>query len=81
MNDMHDSRGKRQRVVNEFLGLRNNMPVLLTMVMLMKLDHQERKCSFETTIEQYGLVDKGLLRLAKIVTAWMVELSFSLEIL
>ena len=81
MNDMHDSRGKRQRVVNEFLGLGNNMPVLLTMVMLMKLDHQERKCSFETTIEQYGLVDKGLLRLAKIVTAWMVELSFSLEIL
>lgn len=32
-----------------------------------ELGHHEGKCSFEAIIERYGLKDKGLLRLAKIV--------------
>jgi hypothetical protein len=32
-----------------------------------ELGHREGKCSFETIIEKYGLKDKALLRLAKIV--------------
>jgi hypothetical protein len=32
-----------------------------------ELGHRDGKCSFETIIEHYGLVDKGLLRLARIV--------------
>ncbi len=34
-----------------------------------ELGHHDGKCSFETIIEHYGLTDKGLLRLAKIVHA------------
>lgn len=32
-----------------------------------ELGHHDGKCSFETIIERYGLTDKALLRLAKIV--------------
>jgi hypothetical protein len=32
-----------------------------------ELGHHGNKCSFETIIEQYGLTDKALLRLAEIV--------------
>ena len=31
------------------------------------LGHHEGKCSFEAIVERYGLKEKGLLRLAKIV--------------
>lgn len=34
-----------------------------------ELGHQDGKCSFESIIEKYGLVDPALLRLAKIVHA------------
>jgi hypothetical protein len=34
-----------------------------------ELGHHEGKCSFEAIIEKYGLTDKALLRLAKIVHA------------
>ncbi len=34
-----------------------------------ELGHHGDKCSFETIIEKYGLTDKALLRLAKIVHA------------
>ncbi len=34
-----------------------------------ELGHHDGKCSFETIIEKYGLTDKALLRLAKIVHA------------
>ncbi len=34
-----------------------------------ELGHYDGKCSFETIIEKYGLTDKALLRLAKIVHA------------
>jgi hypothetical protein len=34
-----------------------------------ELGHHDGKCSFEAIIEQYGLTDKALLRLAKIVHA------------
>jgi len=32
-----------------------------------ELGHHDGKCSFETIIEHFGLTDKGLLRLAKVV--------------
>lgn len=32
-----------------------------------ELGHHDGKCSFESIVERYGLTDKGLLRLAKIV--------------
>ena len=38
-----------------------------------ELGHRDGKCSFETIIEHYGLVDKGLLRLARIVHSADVE--------
>ena len=34
-----------------------------------KLGHRDGKCSFETIIEEFGLTDPALLRLAKIVHA------------
>jgi hypothetical protein len=34
-----------------------------------ELGHRDGKCSFETIIEKYGLTDKALLKLAKIVNA------------
>ena len=34
-----------------------------------ELGHHDGKCSFETIIDKYGLTDKALLRLAKIVHA------------
>ncbi len=34
-----------------------------------KLGHKDGKCSFETIIEEFGLTDPALLRLAKIVHA------------
>jgi len=34
-----------------------------------ELGHQDGKCSFESIIEEYGLTDPALLRLAKIVHA------------
>ena len=33
------------------------------------MGHHDNKCSFEAIIEHFGLTDKGLLRLAKIVHA------------
>ncbi len=40
-----------------------------------ELGHHDGKCSFETIVEHYGLTDKGLLRLAKIVHAADTDLS------
>ena len=34
-----------------------------------KLGHRDGKCSFETIIEEYGLTDPALLRMAKIIHA------------
>src|ERR1035437_10248713 len=34
-----------------------------------ELGHKDGKCSFEAVIEKYGLKDKALLRLAKVVSA------------
>ena len=34
-----------------------------------ELGHKDGKCSFETIIEKYGLTDRALLRLAKIIHA------------
>jgi len=34
-----------------------------------ELGHKDGKCSFESIIEKYGLTDKALLRLAKVVHA------------
>lgn len=34
-----------------------------------ELGHHDGKCSFETIIEKYGLTDKALLRLARIIHA------------
>jgi hypothetical protein len=34
-----------------------------------KLDHLEGRCSFESIIREYGLIDHGLLRRAEIVQA------------
>ncbi len=34
-----------------------------------ELGHRDGKCSFETIIEQYGLTEPGLLRMAKIIHA------------
>jgi hypothetical protein len=38
-----------------------------------ELGHHDNKCSFETIIEHFGLMDKALLRLAKIVHAADVQ--------
>jgi hypothetical protein len=38
-----------------------------------ELGHHDGKCSFETIIETYGLTDKALLRLAKIVHSADIE--------
>lgn len=38
-----------------------------------ELGHKDGKCSFESIIEKYGLTDRALLRLAKIVHAADVE--------
>lgn len=40
-----------------------------------ELGHHDGKCSFETIIEHYGLTDKALLRLARIVNAADTDLS------
>jgi hypothetical protein len=34
-----------------------------------ELGHRDGKCSFDSIIEKYGLIDKALLKLAKIVNA------------
>jgi hypothetical protein len=44
-----------------------------------ELGHRDGKCSFETIIEHYGLVDKGLLRLARIVHSADVEVDADLD--
>ena len=44
-----------------------------------ELGHRDGKCSFETIIEHYGLVDKGLLRLARIVHSADVEVDIHLD--
>ena len=44
-----------------------------------ELGHRDGKCSFETIIEHYGLVDKGLLRLARIVHSADVEADVDLD--
>jgi len=38
-----------------------------------KLGHRDGKCSFETIIEHFGLTDKALLRLARVVHSADVE--------
>ena len=38
-----------------------------------KLEHKDGKCSFESIMEKYGLIDPALLRLAKIVHAADIE--------
>lgn len=44
-----------------------------------ELGHRDGKCSFETIIEHFGLVDKGLLRLARIVHSADVEVDVDLD--
>jgi hypothetical protein len=38
-----------------------------------ELGHHDSKCSFESIVEHYGLTDKALLRMAKIIHAADVE--------
>jgi hypothetical protein len=44
-----------------------------------ELGHRDGQCSFETIIEHYGLVDKGLLRLARIVHSADVEVDIDVD--
>ena len=44
-----------------------------------ELGHRDGKCSFETIIEHYGLTDKGLLRLARIVHSADVKADLDLD--
>jgi len=44
-----------------------------------ELGHRDGKCSFETIIEHYGLTDKALLRLARIVHSADVEDDLDLD--
>lgn len=44
-----------------------------------ELGHHDGKCSFETIVEHYGLADRALLRLAKIVHSADVEADLDLD--
>jgi hypothetical protein len=55
-----------ERVVQETGGIAFDAPGV-------ELGHRDGKCSFETIVEQYGLADKALLRLARIVHCADVE--------
>jgi hypothetical protein len=44
-----------------------------------ELGHRDGKCSFETIIEHFSLVDKGLLRLARIVHSADVAVDADLD--
>ena len=44
-----------------------------------ELGHRDGKCSFETIIEHYGLTDRALLRLARIVHSADVEADLDLD--
>lgn len=59
-------RGQIQRVVEETEAIAFDAPGV-------ELGHHDNKCSFETIIEHYGLTDKALLRLARIVHGADVE--------
>jgi hypothetical protein len=44
-----------------------------------ELGHRDGKCSFETIVEHYGLTDRALLRMARIVHSADVEADLDLE--
>ncbi len=44
-----------------------------------ELGHRDGKCSFETIVEHYGLTDRALLRLARIVHSADVEADLDLD--
>src|SRR5512139_2696440 len=44
-----------------------------------ELGHRDGKCSFEAIVEHYGLTDRALLRLAKIVHSADVEADLDLD--
>ena len=44
-----------------------------------ELGHRDGKCSFETIVEYFGLTDRGLLRLARIVHSADVEADLDLD--
>jgi hypothetical protein len=44
-----------------------------------ELGHHDGKCSFETIVEHYGLTDRALLRLARIVHSADVEADRDLD--
>ncbi|MBN1139625.1 MAG: chromate resistance protein [Anaerolineae bacterium] len=44
-----------------------------------ELGHHDGKCSFETIVEHYGLTDRALLRLARIVHSADVEADLDLD--
>lgn len=59
-------RSRIKQVVNETGAIPFDSPDV-------ELGHKDGKCSFETIIEKFGLVDPGLLRLARIVHAADIE--------
>jgi hypothetical protein len=61
-----------QRVVDESGAIPFDAPGV-------ELGHRDGKCSFETISERYGLKDKALLRLARIVHAADVEADRDLD--
>ncbi len=61
-----------QRVVEETGAIPFDAPGV-------ELGHHDGKCSFETIVEHYGLTDRALLRLAKIVHCADVEADLDLD--
>jgi hypothetical protein len=61
-----------QRVVEETGAIPFDAPGV-------ELGHRDGKCSFETIVEHYGLTDRALLRLARIVHSADVEADLDLE--
>ena len=65
-------RGQIQRVVQETGAIPFDAPGV-------ELGHRDGKCSFETIVEHYGLTDRAVLRLAKIVHCADVEADRDLD--
>jgi hypothetical protein len=65
-------RGQIERVVEKTGAIPFDAPGV-------ELGHRDGKCSFETIIEHFGLTDKALLRLARIVHSADVEADRDLD--
>ena len=65
-------KGQIQKVVEETGAIPFDAPGV-------ELGHRDGKCSFETIVEHYGLTDRALLRLARIVHSADVEADLDLE--